>query len=56
MVLTSEQQAILDGARGETMARVMKTLVAYGEAFDAERMVPVTGAYGTRSSASASAS
>ena len=46
MVLTKEQQAILDGARGETMARVMKTLVAYGEAFDAERMVPVTGAYG----------
>ena len=46
MVLTKEQQEILDGARAETMARVMKTLVAYGEAFDAERMVPVTGAYG----------
>jgi len=44
--LTQEQQAILDGARGETMARVMQTLVAYGEAFDAERMVPVTGEYG----------
>ena len=28
------------------MARVMQTLVAYGEAFDAERMVPVTGEYG----------
>ena len=46
MQLTQEQQAILDGARGETMARVMQTLVAYGEAFDAERMVPVTGEYG----------
>ena len=46
MLLTPEQQAILDGARGETMARVMQTLVAYGEAFDAERMVPVTGKYG----------
>ncbi len=46
MQLTQEQQAILDGARGETMARVMKTLVAYGEAFDAERMAPVTGQYG----------
>ncbi|MCR5577111.1 MAG: aconitase X catalytic domain-containing protein [Oscillospiraceae bacterium] len=46
MLLTPEQQAILDGARGETMARVMQTLVAYGEAFDAERMVPVTGEYG----------
>ena len=28
------------------MARVMQTLVAYGEAFDAERMAPVTGKYG----------
>ncbi len=28
------------------MARVMQTLVAYGEAFDAERMVPITGEYG----------
>ena len=28
------------------MARVMQTLVAYGEAFDAERMVPVTSQYG----------
>ena len=46
MQLTQEQQSIFDGARGETMARVMQTLVAYGEAFDAERMVPVTGEYG----------
>lgn len=46
MQLTKEQQSIVDGARGETMARVMQTLVAYGEAFDAERMVPVTGEYG----------
>ena len=27
MQLTEEQQAILDGAQGETMARVMETLV-----------------------------
>ena len=46
MQLTKEQQSIMDGARGETMARVMQTLVAYGEAFDAERMVPVTSEYG----------
>ena len=46
MQLTQEQQSIFDGARGETMARVMQTLVAYGEAFDAERMVPVTGECG----------
>ena len=46
MVLTQEQQALLDGARGETMAKVVKTLVMYGDAFDAKRMVPVTGEYG----------
>jgi len=41
--LTNEQQAILDGSQGEAMAKVMKTLVMYGETFGAERMVPVTG-------------
>lgn len=46
MILTKEQQALLDGEKGETMAKVMKTLVMYGEAFDAEKMVPITGEYG----------
>lgn len=41
MVLTEEQQAILDGKKGETLAKVMKTLVMYGEAFGAEKMVPL---------------
>lgn len=45
MKLTPEQQAILDGAQGETMAKVMKTQVMYGEAFGAEKMVPVTSDY-----------
>ncbi len=45
MQLTVEQQQILDGSKGETMAKVMKTLVMYGEAFEAEKMVPVTGEY-----------
>ena len=45
MQLTKEQQAILDGAQGETMAKVMKTQVMYGEAFGAEKMVPVTSEY-----------
>ena len=45
MILTDEQQAILDGAKGETMAKVMKTLVMFGEAFHAEKMVPVTSRY-----------
>ncbi len=40
--LTTEQQAILDGAKGETMAKVMKTMVMYGDAFEAEKLVPIT--------------
>ena len=46
MFLTDEQQAILNGSRGETVAKVMKTLVLYGEAFGAEKMVPVTSKMG----------
>lgn len=45
MKLTDEQQAILDGAQGEVLAKVMKTLVMYGETFGAEKMVPVTSEY-----------
>jgi len=45
MYLTDEQQAILNGSKGETMARVLKTLVMYGETFGAEKMVPVTSEY-----------
>jgi len=46
MTLTPEQRGILDGEKGETLAKVMKTLVMYGETFGAERMVPVTGEHG----------
>ncbi|MBQ8165251.1 MAG: DUF521 domain-containing protein [Clostridia bacterium] len=45
MILTQEQQAILDGSKGETMAKVMKTIVMYGEAFEAEKLVPITSKY-----------
>ena len=45
MILTKQQQAILDGKQGDVMAKVMKTLVMYGEAFGAEKMVPVTSKY-----------
>jgi len=45
MYLTDEQQAILNGSKGETMAKVMKTLVMYGETFGADKMVPVTSKY-----------
>ena len=45
MILTKEQQAILDGAQGEVKAKVMKTLVMYGETFEADKLVPVTSKY-----------
>ena len=41
MILTQEQQDILNGSKGETMAKVMKTMVMYGEAFNAEKLVPI---------------
>ena len=45
MNFTKEQQAILDGEKGDTLARIMKTLVRYGELFGADSMVPVTSTY-----------
>ena len=42
MQLTDKQQAILNGEQGETLAKVMKTLVMYGDAFGADKMVPIT--------------
>ena len=45
MFLTDEQQAILNGSQGETMAKVWKTLVMYGDTFGADKMVPVTSEY-----------
>lgn len=46
MKLTPEQQALLNGEKGEVMAKVVKTLVMYGETFGAERMVPITSKFG----------
>ncbi len=45
MILTKEQQAILNGEKGETLSKVMKTLVMYGDAFEAEKLVPITSKY-----------
>ena len=42
MYLTNEQQAVLNGEKGAVMAKVMKTLVMYGETFGADKMVPIT--------------
>ena len=45
MILTKEQEAILNGAEGEVRAKVLETVVRYGELFGAERLVPVTSKY-----------
>ena len=46
MRLTAEQQDIYDGKKGKTYAKIMETLVRYGELFGAEEMAEVTGKYG----------
>ena len=46
MELNERLQAIERGEEGELLQRILKTLVLYGEAFDARRMVPVTSKYG----------
>ncbi len=45
MILTQEQKDILGGSQGEIQAKVMETVVRYGEIFGAERLVPVTSQY-----------
>lgn len=46
MVLTKDQEEILNGSKGPVMAKVLKTLVLYAEVFGAEKLVPVTSKYG----------
>ena len=45
MKLNKEQKAILNGEKGETMAKVMESIIRYGELFGAEKLVPVTSKY-----------
>ena len=46
MELTSEQVAILSGQSGETMAKVMETIVMFGDMFGAKRLVKVSHNHG----------
>ncbi len=46
MDLSEEEISILNGEKGETLAKVMKTIVMYGDTFGADRLVPVNGEYG----------
>ncbi len=43
MELTREEKDILEGKQGETLQKVLKTLVMYGEVFEAKRLVPING-------------
>ena len=42
MKLTDEQRAILNGSEGEVKAKVMETIVRYGDMFEATELIPVT--------------
>ncbi len=44
MKLTQEEQDILNGSQGETMAKVLKTIVMHGELFGALRLADCGGA------------
>ncbi len=44
MKLTREEQDIMDGKKGEALAKVMKTVVAFGNAFGATKLVELGGA------------
>ncbi len=46
MILNEELLAVERGEKGETMQKILRTLVMYGEAFGAERMVKITGKKG----------
>jgi len=42
MLLSREEERILDGEQGNAAAKSMKILVALGEIFDAEKLIPVS--------------
>ncbi|MCP4352645.1 MAG: DUF521 domain-containing protein [Desulfobacterales bacterium] len=43
MKLTEEEKAILNGEEGHILQKIMKSVVLYGEAFDADMLIPITG-------------
>lgn len=44
MKLTQEEKDILAGKQGETMAKILKTVVDFGDVFGANKLVPITHA------------
>lgn len=45
MELESEQEAMLHGDKGGAIKKAMATFVQYGEAFKAEKLVPVKSSH-----------
>jgi predicted aconitase len=45
MILTKEEQGVLDGEKGPGVQKSMEHLVETGEAFDAEKLIPITAAH-----------
>ncbi len=43
MALSAEEKEILDGGKGATLQKVMKSVVLYGETFGAKKLVPIDG-------------
>ena len=43
MPLTQEEQDIMNGSKGEALAKIMKIVVAHGNAFGAEKLVDLGG-------------
>lgn len=43
MELTKEEREILEGKKGETLKKIMESVVLYGETFGAKRLVPLDG-------------
>lgn len=41
MKLTAEEQKIYNGEQGETLAKILKSIIRFGEIFDAKKLVPV---------------
>jgi predicted aconitase len=49
MYLTKEEERILDGEFGQGMQRALELLVAIGDAYDAEKMIPISRAHAASS-------
>ena len=45
MQLNEELQAVLDGRKGATLQKVLRTMMRYGELFGADSMAPISGQY-----------